>query len=382
MNTASIEVPQARRREFGNANTLKLGLFGPNCSSGRTPTNAPERWSGDWADNLRLARIADEAGIDFLLPIGRWKGYGGNTDYQGTTLEVITWAAGILASTRRIHAFATVHVPLVHPVIAAKQFVTVDHISEGRFGLNIVCGWNEDEFEMFGVTQREHEARYEYAQEWFDAVRRMWGEEEDFSVEGRFIKLKKVRSKPKPYGGSRPIVMNAGASPTGQAFAIRNCDALFTGLSGKPDFEAVARLVADAKGRAAEGGRDLDVYTVGVVTCKPTLAEAEACHQHRVVEQADWGAVDTMMRLHKVPTAGLAPEALQKLRAAFANGSGAYQLIGEPDYVAAELARLSAAGIKGIAVSFLNYAEELPYFCQEVLPRLERLGLRVKPQPL
>ena len=161
MTAASIEVPLARRREFGNANTLKLGLFGPNCSSGRTPTNAPERWSGDWADNLRLARIADEAGIDFLLPIGRWKGYGGDTDYQGTTLEVITWAAGILASTRRIHAFATVHVPLVHPVIAAKQFVTVDHISEGRFGLNIVCGWNEDEFEMFGVTQREHEARYE-----------------------------------------------------------------------------------------------------------------------------------------------------------------------------------------------------------------------------
>ena len=68
--------------------------------------------------------------------------------------------------------FGTVHAPLFHPIIAAKEFVTADHIGEGRFGLNIVVGWNEDEFQMFGVTQREHEQRYEYAQEWIDAVKR------------------------------------------------------------------------------------------------------------------------------------------------------------------------------------------------------------------
>ena len=56
---------------------LKLGLFGANCSSGRFITTVPERWSGNWEDNLRLAQMADEAGIDFLLPIARWKGYGG-----------------------------------------------------------------------------------------------------------------------------------------------------------------------------------------------------------------------------------------------------------------------------------------------------------------
>jgi len=43
---------------------------------------------------------------------------------------------------------------LVHPVFAAKQFVTVDHVSRGRFGVNVVCGWNQDEFDMFGVSQR------------------------------------------------------------------------------------------------------------------------------------------------------------------------------------------------------------------------------------
>src|SRR5262245_33357168 len=84
---------------------LQIGLFGVNCSSGRAVTLVPERWSGSWRDNLKLARMADEAGIDFLLPIGRWKGYGGDTDYQGETLETITWASGLLACTQRITVF-------------------------------------------------------------------------------------------------------------------------------------------------------------------------------------------------------------------------------------------------------------------------------------
>src|SRR5471032_2474723 len=104
------------RTSFYNTNRLKLGLFGANCSSGRAVTQVAERWSGSWPDTLRLAQMADEAGIDFMLPIGRWKGYGGDTDYQGATLETVTWAAGLLAKTQRLTVFGTVHAPLIHPV--------------------------------------------------------------------------------------------------------------------------------------------------------------------------------------------------------------------------------------------------------------------------
>src|SRR5471030_3010885 len=86
-----------------NRNKLKLGLFGSNCSSGRAATRVPERWSGGWEDNLQMAQLADECGIDFLLPIGRWKGYGGETNFEGSTYETITWACGLLAATERIH---------------------------------------------------------------------------------------------------------------------------------------------------------------------------------------------------------------------------------------------------------------------------------------
>src|ERR1051325_7698394 len=126
----------SERAAMYSRNRLKLGLFGANCSSGRAVTRVPERWSGSWADCLSLARMADEAGIEFMLPIGRWKAYGGETDYQGTTFETVTWATGLLAQTQRLTVFGTVHAPLFHPIIAAKQCVTADHVGEGRFGLN------------------------------------------------------------------------------------------------------------------------------------------------------------------------------------------------------------------------------------------------------
>src|SRR4029078_10968998 len=142
-----------------NANALKLGLFGANCSSGRSATKVPERWSASWADSLAMARMAAQAGIDFLLPIGRWKGYGGDTDLHGETLETVTWATGLLHKAEHIAVFGTLHAPLFDPIIAAKQCVTADHVGKGRFGLNIVAGWNEGEVAMLGVQQREHAAR-------------------------------------------------------------------------------------------------------------------------------------------------------------------------------------------------------------------------------
>ncbi|HUD61218.1 MAG TPA: LLM class flavin-dependent oxidoreductase [Acetobacteraceae bacterium] len=358
-----------------SGNRLKLGLFGANCSSGRAVTMVPERWSGSWPDCLRLARMADEAGVEFMLPVGRWKGYGGDTDYQGETLETVTWAAGLLGATQRLTVFGTVHAPLIHPVIAAKQFITADHIGQGRFGLNVVCGWNEDEFEMFGVTMREHSARYEYAQEWLDAIKLAWSDAEDFDFNGAYIKLTQARAKPKPFGGSRPIVMNAGASPTGQAFAIRNCDALFS-MTPKGKLDEFAAHVRNVKALARGNGREIDVYTVAVVTCRPTQREAEQYYRHWAIDNADWAAVDRIMAMRGV-TRQTHPDDFEERRYHQANGMGGIPVVGDPDLVAGELAQLAAAGAKGIAISVVNYLDELPYLCSEVLPRLARMGLRM-----
>ena len=364
-----------------NANTLKVGVFGANCSSGRSATKVPERWSASWADCLRLARMADEAGIDFILPIGRWKGYGGDTDFHGETLETKTWAAGLLAATKRITVFSTVHAPLFNPIIAAKECVTCDQIGEGRFGLNIVAGWNEGEFEMFGVKQRDHETRYAFAQEWVDVVKRAWSEGEDFDFNGQFFKFAGIRAKPKPHSGTRPIIMNAGSSGTGQAFALRNCDAFFTATNAsRKSIEGTAKKVAEVKAQARTFDRDIEVYTVGHVICRPTQQEADEYYRHAFIDNADWGAVERMMALRNIKRDSLTADEYAAKRHYFAaNAIGGYPFVGTPDKVADELANLSRAGVRGIAFSLVNYVDELPYVCEEVLPRLARLGLRQSP---
>jgi alkanesulfonate monooxygenase SsuD/methylene tetrahydromethanopterin reductase-like flavin-dependent oxidoreductase (luciferase family) len=368
------------RLRMHDDNRLQIGLFGVNCSSGRSATLVPERWSGSWPDCLRLARMADDCGIDFMLPIARWKGYGGATDFHGTTLETVTWATGLLASTARITVFGTVHAPLFNPLIAAKELVTADHIGAGRLGLNLVVGWNEGEFQMFGVHQRDHEARYTFAQEWLDVVKRAWSDEGTFDFEGSFLSLKGVRAYPKPYGGTRPILMNAGSSPIGRAFALRNCDAFFTATaSSRTSLDGNARKVEEIKEEAHRYGREIAVYTVGQVVCRPTQREAEDYYRHAIIDSADWDAVEAMMALRNITPQNYSPEEYAARRSYFAgNAIGGYPFVGTPDRVADELVMLSEAGMRGIAVSFVNFLDEVPYFAAEVLPRLARLGVRTR----
>ena len=363
-----------------NGNALKIGLFGANCSSGRSATKVPERWSASWEDCLALARMADDAGLDFMLPIARWKGYGGDTDFHGVTLETITWAVGLLGATKHMTVFGTVHAPLFHPLIAAKEFVTADHIGQGRMGMNIVCGWNEGEFDMFGVKQREHDERYDYAQEWVDVVKQAWTRDDTFDYDGKYLHLKAARAFPKPYGGTQPLMMNAGSSDVGQAFALRNCDAFFVATAGsRKSLAGNAAKVAEIKAQARGLGREIEVFTVGQVICRPTQKEADDYYQHAIIDNADWGAIDGMLANKSITPQTIPPEEYYAKRRYFAsNAVGGYPFVGTPDKVADELGTISQAGVRGIGLSFVNYLDEVPYFCAEVLPRLERTGVRVK----
>jgi len=361
-------------------NALKLGFFGSNCSSGRFLTTVPERWQATWDDNLQLALLLDEAGFDFFLPIARWKGYGGATDYHGATFETLTWAAALLAVTKHLTIFGTVHVPLFSPLIAAKQMVTADHAGHGRFALNIVCGWNEDEFDMFGVKPGDHAKRYRQGQEWIDLVKMIW-DRDDFDFKGEFFDVKGVREKPKPYGGTHPLMMNAGSSSDGKDFALRNCDAWFTtvrrGLDDDADaFAETARFVEATKGEARANGREIGVFSSATLICRPTRREAEEYRHYVTVEHADHAAIERMMEIKGL--LGLPTDERAAASAAIMNGKGALQLTGTPDEVATFLARTSAAGVNGVGLSLVNEIDEFPYLRAELLPRLVRLGVRTR----
>ena len=102
-------------------------------------------------------------------------------------------------------------------------------------------------------------------------------------------------------------------------------------------------------------------------------------HRHCIVEHADWEAVDNILAMKNITPQTHPPDEFRRLREHQANGMGGLPLVGDPDTVARDLAQLTAFGLTGIAVSFVNYLDELPYFYAEVLPRLARAGLREKP---
>ncbi|MBF6571035.1 MAG: LLM class flavin-dependent oxidoreductase [Candidatus Binataceae bacterium] len=369
--------PEMRRRNptLFNRNRLKLGVFASNCSSGQAATKVPERWVASWDNNVKLAKMADAAGIECLVPVGRWKGYGGETDFEGDTFETITWACGLLAHTTNITVFGTVHCPLIHPVLAAKQIVTADHAGHGRFGLNIVCGWNQDEFNMFGAAQQAHDRRYDYGAEWWEIIKRIWSGAGPFDHDGEFFKLRGVVGSPAPWGGERPAMMNAGSSPAGRNFAAKYSDLHFDQTFF---LEKAAAQVNETRTAARRYGRELQVFTNGYVVCRPTQKEAEDYFHHFGVENADWGAIDRLLELSLGATGSraISPEVVKMAKERFAGGYGGVPFVGDPDHIAAQFKQMTEYGFDGLTFGFVSYLEELPYFVQEVIPRLERMGLR------
>lgn len=361
-------------RMFNN-NKFKLGFFASNCSGGMAVTKVGERWDNSWENNLKMAQLADEAGLEFLLPIARWIGYGGETNFHGNVLETTTWASALLAATRHISVFTTVHTSFNHPVVVAKQLATMDHIGQGRAGLNVVCGWNRPEYEALGGDlPYDHESRYAFGQEWFEVIQKLWHEEKPFDWEGHYFRLKQTYSLPHPLRKDVPI-FNAAGSGEGRKFAVRNADFLFTSAIS---LDRSAKEIAEIKQQAANVVRKhpLNLLTFSYVVCRPTREEAEAYHQHYSQSHADWAAVDNIIRLMFENAESFPKDQLQLIRDRFSAGHGGYPLVGTPDDVADGLEKLYHAGFSGTTLAFVNYAEDFPYFRDEVLPRLEARGLR------
>jgi alkanesulfonate monooxygenase SsuD/methylene tetrahydromethanopterin reductase-like flavin-dependent oxidoreductase (luciferase family) len=273
--------------------------------------------------------------------------------------------------TERIALFSTVHVPMVHPVFAAKALTTVDHASGGRAGLNIVCGWSPQEFELFGLTMLED--RYAQGLEWVEIVERIFAGGAPFDYEGIFYRLKGVSGLPMPVQRPRPVTLNAAFSPVGREFAARAADFLFTTFV---DIEAGRPHIADMAARAQAVGRGVGVYTTCHVVCRPTQAEAEDYYEHYAVRMEDTASVDVYMRAKEKFSSSHDPEAYRLHRKRFVGGAGTYPLVGTPATIAAEMVRMCEAGFAGTTVSFVNFRDELPYFIETVLPLLREAGLR------
>jgi len=163
--------------ESAAQNSLMLGLFLPIQSGAWSPSTAPRGTSWTFDYNSRCTVLAEQLGFDLVFGLAQWLGkggYGGKMKFRDKSTDPLLVTAGLAALTKRIILISTVHVLYGwHPLHLAKFGATIDNMSGGRWGLNVVTGYKKSEFEMFGLKPIEHDFRYEMADEFTIALERL-----------------------------------------------------------------------------------------------------------------------------------------------------------------------------------------------------------------
>ena len=358
-----------------NDRKLKLGTFGANVKGGMAVSSGEGTLPGDWDSALEVVKLADEMEFEAMVPVGRFRGFGGETDYGGTAFEVYTFAAAVAMQTKYSAIFATSHVPTMNPVMAAKQAATVDHVSKGRFVLNVVTGWHKTEMEMFGPAMLDHDERYDVAAEWLEIIKQLWERDDPLDYDGKYFQTRKALLKPRPLQRPRPPVMCAGQSGKGMHFAAKYCDIGFNSPKKTDSFEQMRANIDAFKQLARdEYDRDLRMWSCVNIIQGETEKEAHRLHDYYVKEKGDFFAASNMANIN-TSYAESDPQLRERLEDVV-SGFGAYPLIGTAEQVAEGLQKFSSTGLDGIVLSWPDYHDGMKRFQEKTLPLLHQAGLR------
>ena len=331
-----------------------------------------------WPNTVTLAQLADEMDFEALVPVARWRGFGGATDPQGPGFETFTWAAGIAAATRHSGVISTSHVALNHPIIAAKQSTVIDHISNGRYTLNVVNGWNFPEMEMFGVSLLEHEDRYACAEEWVTIVKRLWRATTKVRLRGQVLshqgRLPAAETDPvaAPRHHECRLVR---ARPSLRLQALRSRVHQYPHPRHRDQYGPCRGL---PHARAGDYGREVRVWTNATIVQAETEKEARDFYHYYVHEKGDWVAarnvIDTMAA--EINKRDYPPERRNAMAEMMISGWGGFPLIGTKEQIVDGLATLSKIGLDGVLLSWPRYIEGMREFRDVTYPLLKQTGLR------
>ena len=361
-----------------NTRKLKLGTFQTNLDSGCIMSELDGKLEISWPNTVKLAKLADEMEFEALVPVARWQGFGGKTNPNGAGFETYTWAAGIAAETKNSGVISTSHVMLNHPIIAAKQSAVIDHISGGRYTLNVVCGWNGPEMEMFNRPLQTHDERYDCAEEWITIIKRLWTEDDTFDFDGKFYQIKKGYLQPKPLQQPLPAIMNAGGSERGRRFATQHCDIVYTSIrSHDPDVNR-AHIAAYRKMAREEFGRDIQIWSLAYIVQGETEKEARDFYNYYVHQKGDFEAAMNVVNAMaaEVNERNYAPERKKAMAELFVSGWGGFPLIGTKEQIVDGLKMLSGLDLEGVLLSWPRFEQGMREFRDVTLPVMKQAGLR------
>jgi pyrimidine oxygenase len=355
------------RPEFGlpsDRGGKDFGVFLPMANGGWIlSTNSPIR-EASWDYNRKTAILAEEIGLDFIMSMAKWRGYGGVTQQWRYALDSQMLMAALATVTKRVRIVTTVHTLLQNPAVTAKMIATLDHISNGRAGLNIVTGAYKGEFEQMHAWRENvgHDERYDLADEWITIIKRLWTED-SVTFHGKYFTMEDCQSDPKPI--RPPFLVCAGTSTRGMRFTADQVDVMF--CTGK-DHDEMAQVSTDMKAMARKAGRSIKTYTM----LNLVIGETEAAAQAEAAlyrDGFDWEACKGMMRAYGFLDSEIGKENafVAKARSGFMSA----HLIGSAEGITRQLIDLlDKTQLDGMMLIFPDYLKGMPVFAREVLPHI------------
>ncbi|WP_030612130.1 dimethylsulfone monooxygenase SfnG [Streptomyces sclerotialus] len=351
----------------------RFAYWVPNVSGGLVTSTIEQRTDWGYEYNRKLARLAEDNGFEYALSQVRYMAsYGAENQHESTSFSL-----ALLLATERLKVIAAVHPGLWHPGVLAKFGATADHLSGGRFAVNVVSGWFKQEFTALGEPWLEHDERYRRAEEFIRALREVWTADHA-ELAGDFYRIRDFSLKPKPLntvGRPHPEIFQGGNSTAARAMAGRVSDWYFS--NGK-DFDGVTEQLTDVRASAAAAGRTAPRFGLnGFLIARDTEKEAREVLRE-IVAQADTQAVRGF------------GEAVRQAGGSTADGKGMWQdssfedlvqyndgfrtgLIGTPEQIAERIVAYKKLGVDLFLLGFLHYLEEVEYFGERVLPLVREL---------
>lgn len=292
-------MPSNQRHLILNAFLMNVGH---HEAAWRHPDSSPDA-AADVRHFIELARTAERGRLDsifFADSLAVWNNVRYNVSHR---YEPITLLSAIAGATEHIGLIATASTTYYHPYLLARAFASLDQISQGRAGWNIVTSASDAEAANFGLeSQLDHASRYRRADEFVDVVTALWDSWDDDALildqasgvyadpglvrpvqhEGEFFRVAGPLNVPRSPQG-RPVLVQAGSSEDGKAFAARHAEAIFTAQTTLADGQAFYR---DVKRRLPAHGRDADQVKI-LPGISPVLGGTEAEARRRLAELDD-----------------------------------------------------------------------------------------------
>ncbi|MFB1081971.1 LLM class flavin-dependent oxidoreductase [Jeotgalibacillus sp. JSM ZJ347] len=281
------------------------------------------------------------------------------------SIEAWSTAAALAAVTEKIEIMTAIRPGFHNPAVAAKMASNIDHISNGRFTLNVVSAWWAEEAKQYGGAFTEHDERYERTDEFLTILKGLWTED-TFSFKGKYYDIENTKLEPKPIQRPNPILYAGGESPRGKQSIVEHCDSY---VMHGGTVEEIETKINDMKSRRAEAGKDPfgSFGMAAFIICRDTEEEVQA-ELERITDVKD---VSGYAGYNDFVSKSQLEQQVKLMDYSVSNRGLRPNLIGTPEQIADRIIEFENAGLDLLLLQFSPQLEEMKRFSEKVMPLVE-----------